>query len=172
MRAAMIFFLARVIRAAIVGSLTRNARATSAVDRPHSSRSVSATCASTANAGWQHVQISRSRSSGYSSAFSGSSHATSSITSSGIARRKSVSRRSRSSARRRAVVVSHAPGFAGTPALPGSERPGVRVLHALLGEVEVARDAHRRGEDEAPLAPVRVSDGGGDVGPACVRDID
>jgi hypothetical protein len=40
-----IFFFARVIRAAIVGSLTRNARATSAVDSPHSSRSGKATWA-------------------------------------------------------------------------------------------------------------------------------
>ena len=35
----------------------------------------------------------------------------------------------------------------------------VRVLHRLLGGVEVARDAHRRGEHEGPLAPVRVGDG-------------
>ena len=34
MRAAAIFFFARVIRAAIVDSLTRNARATSAVRQP------------------------------------------------------------------------------------------------------------------------------------------
>jgi hypothetical protein len=43
MRATAIFFFARVMRAAIVGSLTRKARATSAVDSPHMSRSVSAT---------------------------------------------------------------------------------------------------------------------------------
>jgi hypothetical protein len=64
MRAAAIFFFARVMRAAIVGSDTRNALATSAVVRPHSSRSVSATRASAASAGWQQVKISRSRSSG------------------------------------------------------------------------------------------------------------
>lgn len=51
MRAVVIFFLARVIRAAIVGSGTRNARATSAVDSPHTSRSVSATWASRDRAG-------------------------------------------------------------------------------------------------------------------------
>ena len=32
---------------------------------------------------------------------------------------------------------------------------GERVLDALLCQVQVVRDAHRRGEDEAPLAPVR-----------------
>ena len=42
----------------------RNARAISGVVRPPSIRSVSATCASVASAGWQHVKISASRSSG------------------------------------------------------------------------------------------------------------
>ncbi len=114
MRAAAIFFLARVIRAAIVDSLTRKARATSAVDRPQISRSVSATCASGARAGWQQVQISRSRSSGIASDGS-TGGSTSSSTSSGRARRSTASRRSRSRARRRATVVSHAPGLAGMP---------------------------------------------------------
>ncbi len=50
-RAAAIFFLARVRRAAMVGSLTRKARATSAVVRPQTSRSVSATWAAGASAG-------------------------------------------------------------------------------------------------------------------------
>jgi hypothetical protein len=46
-----IFFLARVIRAAMVGSDTTNARAMSPVDTPHTSRSVSAIWASWASAG-------------------------------------------------------------------------------------------------------------------------
>ena len=46
MPAPAIFFFARVIRAAIVASLTRNARATSTVVRPQTSRRVSATFAS------------------------------------------------------------------------------------------------------------------------------
>ena len=63
----------------------------------------------------------------------------------------------------RAAVVSQAAGLGGMPRLgPGRQGPGVRVLHALLGQVEVARDAHRRGEDEAPLATVRVGDRGRD----------
>ena len=112
MRAAAIFFLARVMRAAIVASLTRNARATWAVVSPHSSRRVSAIWAGWARAGWQQVKISRSRSSGISSAGSGSP---TSSTSSGSLRRSVASRRTRSSARRRATVVSHAPGLAGMP---------------------------------------------------------
>ena len=63
MPAARIFRFARTSRCAIVGSGTRNARAISSVVRPPSVRSVSATCASSASAGWQHVKISSSRSS-------------------------------------------------------------------------------------------------------------
>ena len=51
MRATWILRLPRVIRAAIVDSLTRKALATSAVDRPHRRRRVSATCVSGAIAG-------------------------------------------------------------------------------------------------------------------------
>ena len=47
---------------------------------------------------------------------------------------------------------------------PGREGRGVRVLDALLGEVEVAGDAHRRGEHEGPLATVRVGHRRGDAG--------
>ena len=48
----------------MVGSGTRNARAISSVVRPPSVRSVSATCASSASAGWQQVNRSSRRSSG------------------------------------------------------------------------------------------------------------
>ena len=50
----------------MVGSVTRNARAISAVVSPASVRSVSATRASSGSAGWQQVKISRSRSSAMS----------------------------------------------------------------------------------------------------------
>ena len=63
MCAVTIFFLARVIRAAMVDSETRNALATSGVLTPQTSRSVRPTCASVASAGWQQRKISRSRSS-------------------------------------------------------------------------------------------------------------
>jgi hypothetical protein len=123
MRAPEIFFFARVSRAAIVGSLTRNAAATSAVVSPHSSRSVSATWASSLNAGWQHVNTNRSRSSAISSgsAICGPG-STRSSSSSGSDRRSVASRRPASTARRRATVVSHAPGRAGTPRSPQVDR--------------------------------------------------
>ena len=63
MRASRIFDFARTMRCASVGAGVRNACAISSVVRPQTSRSVRATCASGASAGWQHVKISRSRSS-------------------------------------------------------------------------------------------------------------
>jgi hypothetical protein len=63
MFASRIFAFARTSRCAIVGSDTRNACAISGVVSPPSSRSVRATWAGIASAGWQHVKISRSRSS-------------------------------------------------------------------------------------------------------------
>ena len=59
-----IFAFARTIRCASVSSATRNARAISPVVSPPTRRRVSATCASGESAGWQHVKISESRSSG------------------------------------------------------------------------------------------------------------
>jgi hypothetical protein len=53
----LIFCLARTSRFDIVGSATRNARAISAVVSPASVRTVNATCASNASAGWQQVNI-------------------------------------------------------------------------------------------------------------------
>ena len=163
MRAAAIFFFARVIRAAIVGSLTRKARATSAVVRPHSSRSVSATCASGAMAGWQQVKISRS----LSSVTSYAAHVARSLV-------DLLVEQQRQRAAQRGVTAQQvhaaAPGDRREPGAgigghaarsPRRQRPRVRVLHALLGEVEVARDAHRRGEHEGPLATVRVGDRSG-----------
>ena len=61
-----------------------------------------------------------------------------------------------------ATVTSQAAGPVGDAvARPGPQRALVGVLHRLLGEVEVARDAHRRGEHGGPLAAVRVGDRGG-----------
>ena len=56
---------------------------------------------------------------------------------------------------------------------PGVERGHVRILNALLGDVDVTGDARRRGEHEGPLATVRVRDGRADLrvrhgpGPRC-----
>ena len=62
------------------------------------------------------------------------------------------SRRMRSMARLRAVVISQAPGLVGhavaRPALGGDRE---RLLRGFLGEVEVAEEADQGGEDAAPL---------------------
>lgn len=87
----------------------------SCVDKPPSVCSVSVICASNARAGWQHVNISLSRSSGRVSSISGSSC----VRESGIGVEFSSNRewRRRSMARRYAMVVSQAPGFRGTPSI-------------------------------------------------------
>src|SRR6266571_8526232 len=118
MRAAWLLCLARTSRRAMVASATRNARATWVVDRPPSSRRVSATCAWGESAGWQQVKMSRSRSSGTAPGSSdtpgswspGNSTATSPSNS-----RPRDSRRRRSRARWRAVVVIQPPGLGGRP---------------------------------------------------------
>ena len=117
MRAAAIFFLARVIRADMAGSETRKALATSPVVSPHTSRRVSATRASAASAGWQQVKISRSRSSGiWQAAVSSPSPGLTAVSTSSSSLRARVSLRwMRFIARRRATNVSHAADLAGTP---------------------------------------------------------
>src|SRR6266702_3993593 len=121
MRAALILRLARTRRTAIVCSVTRKDRATSLVDRPPSSRRVSATCASVDSAGWQQVKMRRSRSSSTCPASSGiprslvpGERTATSLSSS----RPRDSRRRRSMARLRAVVVIQPPGLGGRPS-PG-----------------------------------------------------
>ena len=117
MPASRIFRLARTRRWAMVGAGTRKARAISSVVSPPSVRRVRATCASTDSAGWQQVKTSSSRSSGKSVVCSAGSTVTS-TSCSASARSLSVpvrSRRMRSTARLRAVVVSQARGWVGTP---------------------------------------------------------
>src|SRR5579872_542325 len=113
--------LARTRRCAMVDSGTRNARAISGVVSPASVRSVSATCASTVNAGWQHVKMRRRRSSSIPlsptsscGCGSGSLVPASTATSCSLAAPVADLRR-RSMARLRAAVVSQAPGLRGTP---------------------------------------------------------
>src|ERR1700674_2790891 len=110
MCASTIFLLARTMRWATVASVSRNALAISPVVNPATARSVSATCASCESAGWQHVKISRRRSSA-----SAASGLMSEPSSSASFSRYRLSRRKRSMARRRAVVISHAPGLSGMP---------------------------------------------------------
>src|SRR5436190_3243236 len=118
MRAALILRFARTRRVAIVGSVTRKERATSLVVRPPSSRSVSATCASVESAGWQQVKMRVRRSSRTGLASSGwvrSSLSGVSTANSMTSSCPRASRRRRSIARLRAVVVIQPPGLGGRP---------------------------------------------------------
>src|SRR3954463_14717313 len=114
MFAAAILFFARVIRCAIVVSGTRNAFAISGTVSPPRRRSVNAMRASGASAGWQHVKISRSRSSSTGPVVSGgvSSY---NIKAAWCLASRCLSRRIRSMARLPAVVVSQPPGLGGPP---------------------------------------------------------
>ncbi len=114
MRAALIFCLARTSRFAIVCSGTRKARAISSVVSPPRVRSVSATCASTTSAGWQHVKMSSKRSSGKVVVFIATSAQLAAARRPAFAAR-ARSRRMESVARFRAVVISQARGLLGTP---------------------------------------------------------
>ena len=165
MRAAEIFFLARVTRAAMVDSETRNAWAMSAVLIPQTSRRVSATWASRARAGWQQVKMSRSRSSG--------DHVRALLPRSvgvGLDQQRQLRAQCLLPAQRVDRLASGGRGEPGAGigrdavARPGVQRRDVGVLDALLGEVDVAGDARRRGEHEGPLATVRVGHRGGHRG--------
>ena len=152
MPAALILFFARTSRCAIVGSGTRNARAISSVVRPPRVRSVNATWESSPSAGWQHVNSSSSRSS-----LNTASSSTSSSTASGAATRcafaaKVRSRRIRSIARFRAVVVE--PGARiGRRALarPPFRGDRERLLGGVLGEIEVTEEADQVRNHATPL---------------------
>src|SRR5919112_1300650 len=116
MPARRILRLARTSRWAMVASGTMKARAISGVVSPPRVRRVSATLASSDRAGWQQVKTSRSRSSGMVCISLSCPRAASSRAR--VARRSASprSRRSRSMALLRAVVVIQAPGRSGTPA--------------------------------------------------------
>src|SRR6478672_8466220 len=117
MPASRILALARTSRWAMVASGTRNARAISAVVSPPSSRSVRATWAAGDRAGWQQVNSSRSRSSRTGPSSVGSSGCRWACSSAAWAWRSSrvASRRSRSIALFRAVVMTHPGGLGGVP---------------------------------------------------------
>ena len=142
---ALIFRFARTSRFAIASSATRNACAISSAVRPPSARSVSATCASSASAGWQHVKRSSRRSSGNvvsSISISGDCGASRSCVFS-VSRR---SRRMRSIARFRPVVTSQARGFAGVPSA------GQRA--AAIANASWAASSAR---SKSPRRPIRLA---------------
>ncbi len=182
MRATAIFFFARVIRAAIVGSETRNARAMSGVATPHTRRRVSATWASAASAGWQQVKMSRSRSSG---AGRGGVHgilaslpfppllarvrrctsgscpgSPSGSTSSGSRARSALSRRMASIARRLAAVVSQAAGLSGIPLVAQD-----RSAEAYASCTHSSARSRSRRRAPSRRAPVPTPDGARRRGP-------
>ncbi|KUO15621.1 hypothetical protein AQJ91_40635 [Streptomyces dysideae] len=99
---------------AMVGSGTREARAIRAVVCPPPRRRVRATCAWVARAGWQQVKMSRSRSS-RTGPSSGAASAACSRAAWACRSSRPASRRSRSIARFRAVVMIHPAGLGGTP---------------------------------------------------------
>src|SRR4029450_10095227 len=145
MPASLIFRFARVSRPFMVSDSTRKARAISSVLRPPSARSVRATCASSASAGWQHMKISSSRSSGNSGS-STSCSSDSGSSSSFVFSARVRSRRIRSTARRRAVVVSQAPGLSGVPSR-------VQRSAATANASWVASSARSK----SPKSPTRVA---------------
>ena len=143
-------FLARVRRAAIVGSDTRNAAATEAVRTPQPRRIVSATWVSTSSAGWQHSTTRRSSSSstgGASIAASAGSAVRWPVAAIRATRsRNRASRRMRSMARRRAAVSSQASTESGTP------RSG-QVCRARANASAVASSAMSRSRAMRIVAP-------------------
>src|SRR5215217_1727567 len=114
-RASRILPLARTRRWAMVASGTRKARAISAVVSPPSSRRVRATWTPGSRAGWQQVKIRRSRSSPTAPSSAGSSRAWRRAAWAWRSARD-ASRRRRSMARLRAVVMIHPAGLGGAPA--------------------------------------------------------
>ncbi len=115
MAAWRILRLARTTRWARADSEMRKALATSSVVRPPRERRVRATWDSRLRAGWQHVKISRSRSSGIGSDPSPRSQVMDSSPQARWRRSEADTLRRRSTALRRAVVTSQPAGLSGTP---------------------------------------------------------
>ena len=128
-------------------------------------RSVSATRASGASAGWQQVKIEpqpvvgeRFGGLGLSSSSSGVRSA-SSASSSGRLAARVRSRRRRSIALLRATRVIQAPGIVRYAVdRPALERDDERLLHRLLGGVEVAEDADQGRDRPSRLVPEQAVD--------------
>ena len=141
----MIRCLARLIRCAIVASGTRNARAISAVVRPPTARSVSAIAEAGVSDGWQHRNSTTSVSSRSGTSARrrlGQQRPASSR------RRRDRSLRRWSISRRDAVWISQPRGLLRDPLRrPVRGRGEQRLLHGVLGGVEVAVPADEHAED-------------------------
>src|SRR5918996_418739 len=158
MRAALILRLARTRRWAIVDSGTRNDRATSSVDSPPSSRSVRATCASVDSAGWQQVKIRRRRSSftGPTSTGTGSLWLAESTAISPSSSRPRASRRRRSMARLRAVVVIQPPGLGGSPCFGQSRSATANASCTASSATSMSPKTRIRMATDRPHSPRKI----------------
>ena len=121
-------------------------------------RSVSPTCASSASAGWQQVKISSSRSSGnvavssiVSSDWSRSSRSSCSVFAASVR-----SRRMRSIARLRAVVISQPVGLAGTPSR--GQRSAAIANASCAASSASSMSPQRADERRQHAAPVLAKD--------------
>ena len=154
----------------MVASGTRKAWAISGVVMPASVRRVSATCASNDSAGWQQVNMRRSRSSGTSSSggVSMSSPPAShhrDLPRLGLAQARPPGAVDGPVARHRREPRAGAARDAVTG--PALQRGREGILRALLGEVPVTGQPDQGGDDPAPLGVERLGDGGLDVGRQC-----
>ncbi len=154
------------MRCAIVASGTRNARAISAVVRPPTARSVSATCDAGESAGWQQRNSSVERVVLLDRRLVAGAGATPARRTWAAAvssrRRRACSLRSSSVSRRDATVISQPRGFSGTPSRgPLHGRGEQRLLHGVLGGVEVPVAPDERAEDLRRETAQQVLDAGG-----------
>ena len=150
MPAVTILRLARVTRAAMVASGTRNSLAMSAVLTPSTRRRARALAAAGSRAGWVHISTSRRRSSSTRSPGSTStgdpSFPSASTTSRGTLRCAMDSARSRSRTRRRAAVCSHATGLSGMPSRV-QRRAAVSTASARASSTRSSRRNRARSRD-------------------------
>ncbi len=154
----------------MVASGTRKARAISAVVMPASVRRVSATWASNDSAGWQQVNMRRSRSSGTSSS-DAACHVLPpcchhrDLPRLGLAQARPPGAVDGPVARHRREPGAGAARDAVTG--PALQRGREGILRALLGEVPVTGQPDQGGDHPAPLGVERLGDGGLDVGRQC-----
>src|SRR5688572_9201021 len=139
----------------MVGSETRKARATSLVERPPSSRRVSATCASVESAGWQQVKMRRSRSSCTAPTF---------LEDAGVVvggrERGHLAEQFPSTRLAAQAIDGTVAGGRRDPAArvgrqavarPLAEGDGERLLHRILGDLDVTEDADQGSHRSAGL---------------------
>ena len=151
----------------------RYARAISAVERPPTSRSVSAARDTIGSTGWHATNIIRSRSSSISPSSTSASGAVSIVSGASCwyLALNVRSRRNRSTAFRFATAINHAPGFRGSPSrghctIASVSASCARSSARLTSSTWRARPATRRGNsmrNTVSIARVVASGGGSPV---------